>query len=70
MIATEVLAADGQGSLFLIAAGVVVALLLLAAFWYGSRRSARRTPPARPDEQNPVARQHRNSWQSPDERTQ
>ncbi|MFF1344321.1 DUF6479 family protein [Streptomyces sp. NPDC058290] len=55
MTATEILAAEGQGSLFLILAGVAVVCLLIGAFWYGSRRSARRRAPARPAEQNPVA---------------
>lgn len=47
-------------------AGVVVVVLLLGAFWYGSRRSARRRAPARPAEQNPVAQQREDSWQTPD----
>lgn len=47
-------------------AGVVVVVLLVGAFWYGSRRSARRRAPARPVEQNPVARGREDSWQTPD----
>ncbi|GHE64785.1 hypothetical protein CP980_32430 [Streptomyces vinaceus] len=66
MIPTETLAAEGQGALFLIFAGVVVVVLLIGAFWYGSRRSARRRAPARPAEQNPVARGREDSWQTPD----
>ncbi|MEU4358320.1 DUF6479 family protein [Streptomyces virginiae] len=66
MIPTEILAAEGQGALFLIFAGVVVAVLLIGAFWYGSRRAARRRPPARPADQNPVARGREDSWQTPE----
>ncbi|WP_030775065.1 DUF6479 family protein [Streptomyces sp. NRRL F-2664] len=65
-LAAHQLAAEGQGSLFLILAGVAVALLLIGAFWYGSRRAARRRAPARPAEQNPVARAREDSWQTPD----
>ncbi|MFI8278211.1 DUF6479 family protein [Streptomyces sp. NPDC085929] len=54
MTATEILAAEGQGSLFLILAGVAVVCLLIGAFWYGSRRSARRRAPA--------GRQSRTPW--------
>ncbi|MEU9144987.1 DUF6479 family protein [Streptomyces sp. NPDC048349] len=67
MIPTEILAAEGQGALFLMVAGVAVAVLLIGAFWYGSRRSARREAPARPAEQNPVAQQREDSWQTPDD---
>ncbi|MFJ9338772.1 DUF6479 family protein [Streptomyces sp. NPDC101733] len=67
MIATEILAAETRGPLLLVIAGVVVVLLLIGAFWYGSRRSARRTAPARPADQNPVAQERRDSWQTPDE---
>ncbi|MFK0238571.1 DUF6479 family protein [Streptomyces vinaceus] len=66
MIPTETLAAEGQGAFFLIFAGVVLVVLLIGAFWYGSRRSARRRAPARPAEQNPVARGREDSWQTPD----
>ncbi|MFG2489221.1 MULTISPECIES: DUF6479 family protein [Streptomyces] len=66
MIPTEILAAEGQGALFLMFAGVVVVVLLVGAFWYGSRRSARRRAPVRPAEQNPVARGREDSWQTPD----
>ncbi|MFE2547533.1 DUF6479 family protein [Streptomyces sp. NPDC059355] len=66
MIPTEILAAEGQGAFFLVFAGVVVVVLLIGAFWYGSRRSARRRLPARPAEQNPVARGREDSWQTPD----
>ncbi|MET9699905.1 DUF6479 family protein [Streptomyces sp. NPDC006529] len=66
MIATEHLAAEGQSSLFLVLAGVVVVVLLIGAFWYGARRNARRAAPARPTEQNPVAQQREDSWQTPD----
>ncbi|MEV6578602.1 DUF6479 family protein [Streptomyces sp. NPDC051582] len=66
MIPTENLAAEGQGAFFLIFAGVVVVVLLIGAFWYGSRRSARRRAPARPAEQNPVARGREDSWQDGD----
>ncbi|MER5415170.1 DUF6479 family protein [Streptomyces virginiae] len=66
MLPTEILAAEGQGALFLMFAGVVVVVLLVGAFWYGSRRSARRRAPARPVEQNPVARGREDSWQTPD----
>ncbi|MFE3581125.1 DUF6479 family protein [Streptomyces vinaceus] len=66
MIPTEILAAEGQGAFFLIFAGVIVVVLLIGAFWYGSRRSARRRAPARPAEQNPVARGREDSWQTPD----
>ncbi|MGW2584278.1 DUF6479 family protein [Streptomyces virginiae] len=66
MIPTEILAAEGQGALFLMFAGVVVVVLLVGAFWYGSRRSARRRAPARPVEQNPVALGREDSWQTPD----
>ncbi|MFB7172395.1 DUF6479 family protein [Streptomyces sp. NPDC056254] len=67
MIATETLAAEGQGALFLIFAGVAVAVLLIAAFWYGSRRAARRRAPAGPADQNPVARGREDSWQTPED---
>ncbi|WP_407835354.1 DUF6479 family protein [Streptomyces sp. DSM 116496] len=67
MIPTESLAAEGQGALFLVIAGVVVVVLLIGAFWYGSRRSARRPAPVRPAEQNPAARQREDSWQTPDD---
>uniref|UniRef100_A0AAU2K1U7 DUF6479 family protein n=1 Tax=Streptomyces sp. NBC_00049 TaxID=2903617 RepID=A0AAU2K1U7_9ACTN len=67
MISTEILAAEGQGALFLTLAGVVVVVLLIGAFWYGSRRSARRPAPARSAEQNPVARGREDSWQTPDD---
>ncbi|WP_314250806.1 DUF6479 family protein [Streptomyces kutzneri] len=66
MIPTEILAAEGQGALFLMFAGVVVVVLLVGAFWYGSRRSARRRAPVRSAEQNPVARGREDSWQTPD----
>ncbi|OEJ35069.1 DUF6479 family protein [Streptomyces subrutilus] len=69
MIPTEILAAEAQGSLFLILAGVAVVVLLLGAFWYGSRRSARRKAPAQPADQNPVARGREDSWQTPDDST-
>ncbi|MEU9253671.1 DUF6479 family protein [Streptomyces sp. NPDC048270] len=69
MIPTELLAAEGQGSLFLIFAGVVVVVVLIGAFWYGSRRSARRRAPAQPADQNPVARGREDSWQTPDDST-
>ncbi|MFE5490645.1 DUF6479 family protein [Streptomyces virginiae] len=67
MIPTEILAAEGQGALFLILAGVVVAVLLIGAFWYGSRRAARRRAPARSVDQNPVARGREDSWQTPED---
>ncbi|MCX5152088.1 MULTISPECIES: DUF6479 family protein [unclassified Streptomyces] len=67
MIPTEILAAEGQGPLFLILAGVAVVCLLIGAFWYGSRRSARRRAPARPAEQNPVAQRRQGSWRTPDD---
>ncbi len=69
MIPTEILAAEGQGALFLMFAGVVVVVVLIGAFWYGSRRSARRRAPAQSAEQNPVARQREDSWQTPDDNT-
>ncbi|KJY30096.1 hypothetical protein VR46_36535 [Streptomyces sp. NRRL S-444] len=67
MIATEILAVEGQGARVLILAGVGVVVLLIGAFWYGSRRSARRMAPARPAEQNPVAQRRQDSWQTPDD---
>ncbi|MFK0045959.1 DUF6479 family protein [Streptomyces sp. NPDC090741] len=67
MIATEILAAEGRGPLLLILAGVGVVVLLIGAFWYDSRCSARRRPPARPAEQNPVAQRRQDSWQTPDD---
>ncbi|MFI6001972.1 DUF6479 family protein [Streptomyces sp. NPDC051366] len=45
MVATEILADEGQGPPFLILAGVGVVVLLIGAVWYGSRRSARRRAP-------------------------
>ncbi|MEU9109282.1 DUF6479 family protein [Streptomyces xanthophaeus] len=67
MIPTETLAAEAFSSLLMIIIGVVVALLLIGAFWYGSRRSARRRAPARPAQQNPVARARQDSWETPDD---
>ncbi|MFB6812627.1 DUF6479 family protein [Streptomyces sp. NPDC056387] len=67
MIATGILAAEGQASLFLISAGVVLVLLLIGAFWFGSRRRRRLTAPPRPAEQNPVVRSREDSWQTPQE---
>ncbi|MET9605949.1 DUF6479 family protein [Streptomyces sp. NPDC006512] len=67
MISSEILAAEGQGALFLLLAGVVVVVVLIGAFWYGSRRSRRRRAPARPAEQNPVAREREDSWRTPDD---
>ncbi|WP_234382304.1 DUF6479 family protein [Streptomyces sp. XY332] len=58
MIATEILAVEGQGALFLILAGVGVVVLLIGAFWYGSRR--RRGAWRRP------GRQSRTPWRSGD----
>ncbi|KJY32217.1 hypothetical protein VR46_34615 [Streptomyces sp. NRRL S-444] len=69
MIPTEILAAEGQGALFLIFVGVAVVVLLIGAFWYGSRRSARRRASARPVEPNPVARRREDSWQTPEDTT-
>ncbi|MGW7611635.1 DUF6479 family protein [Streptomyces sp. NPDC054766] len=70
MIASQVLAADGSSSLFLIVAGVVVAALLIGAFWYGSRRAAhRKNPGARPAAPNPQTAPRQDSWQTPDEDT-
>ncbi|MEV7830925.1 DUF6479 family protein [Streptomyces subrutilus] len=66
MTANEMLAAEGQGSLFLIIAGVVLVALLIGAFWYGSRRNARRGAPARPAEHNPVAQSRQDSWETPE----
>ncbi|WP_328672666.1 DUF6479 family protein [Streptomyces sp. NBC_00328] len=70
MIASQVLAADGSSSLFLIVAGVVVAALLIRAFWYGSRRAAhRKNPGARPAAPNPQTAPRQDSWQTPDDDT-
>ncbi|WP_392896883.1 DUF6479 family protein [Streptomyces sp. LN699] len=67
ILATGTLAADAQGSLYLVIAGVVLVVLLIGAFWYGSRRNARRAAPAQPTEQPPAARGREDSWQTPDE---
>jgi hypothetical protein len=70
MIASQVLAADGSSSLFLIVAGVVVAALLIGAFWYGSRRAAhRKSPGARPVAPHPQTAPRQDSWQTPDDDT-
>ncbi|MEU9420901.1 DUF6479 family protein [Streptomyces sp. NPDC051000] len=66
-IPADTLAAEGQGSLYLVIAGVVLVVLLIGAFWYGSRRNARRAAPAQPAEQNPAARGREDSWQTPEE---
>ncbi|MCX5308454.1 DUF6479 family protein [Streptomyces sp. NBC_00160] len=64
MTGIEILAAEGQASLFLIFAGVVLVILLIGAFWYGSRRRRREVPPT---EQNPAAQRREDSWQTPEE---
>ncbi|MFJ4862240.1 MULTISPECIES: DUF6479 family protein [unclassified Streptomyces] len=64
MTAFEVLAAEGQASLFLMFAGVALVVLLIGAFWYGSRRRRREAPPVG---ENPLAQPRKDSWQTPEE---
>ncbi|MET9465465.1 MULTISPECIES: DUF6479 family protein [unclassified Streptomyces] len=68
MITSAPLAAEGSSSLFLLLAGVVLVVLLIGAFAYGARRRTRGTDPGtNPTGQNPQARAHQDSWQTPDD---
>ncbi|MER6210961.1 DUF6479 family protein [Streptomyces sp. NPDC001642] len=70
MIASQLLAAQGSASFFLIAAGFVVVAVLIGAFWFGTRRAAKRktsrTSPV-PAPQTPQAAPRQDSWTTPDE---